>query len=75
MTQTIMSEQESNNLLNFIVATIESMRVKMTANDDLASLEESLTNKIEVEITAVRGDIEQVHLRFDTIEHALSSRF
>jgi hypothetical protein len=98
-----MSEQpeDTNNLLNFIAATVESMREEMATKDDLAqaatksdvdslrsevafiggqvetmrdqmatkedlaSLETRLTDKLEVEITAVRGDIEQIHLRLE----------
>lgn len=72
---TAMSEQPDNdNLLNFIAATIEAMRDHMATKDDLARLETRLSDKLEVEITAVRGDIEQVHLRLDSIERALSTR-
>ncbi|HWT03089.1 MAG TPA: hypothetical protein VN256_22755 [Pyrinomonadaceae bacterium] len=46
----------------------------MATKSDLARLEERLTTKIEVEITAVRGDIEQVHLRLDSIERAIRVR-
>ena len=79
-----MSEQpEDNKLLNFIAATVESMRDRMATKEDLAgvatkqdlaSLEARLTDKLEVEITAVRGDIEQIHLRLDSIDRALSAR-
>ena len=37
-------------------------------------VEARLSEKIEVEITAVRGDIEQVHLRLNSIDRAVSSR-
>lgn len=73
--------EENGNLLNFIAATVETlrdqmetMRDQMATKDDLAQVESRLTNKIEVEITAVRGDIEQVHLRLDGIDRAVSSR-
>ena len=33
-----------------------------------------LSEKIDVEITAVRGDIEQAHLRLNSIDRAISSR-
>lgn len=122
-----MSEQRSDdngNLLNFIAATVETMREQMATmreqmatmreqmvtKDDLASLREQmatkddlssvrdevaylggqvetmrnqmatksdiarLSDKLEVETTAIRGDIEQVHLRLDSIERALTSR-
>jgi hypothetical protein len=61
-------QPENNNLINFIAATVETMRDQMATKNDLAQLEARLTTKLEVEITAVRGDIEQVHLRLDSIE-------
>src|SRR5256714_12440263 len=41
----------------------------------LARLEGRFTEKLDVSITSVRGDIEQVQLRLDSIEHGVSSRF
>jgi hypothetical protein len=64
-------QPENNNLINFIAATVETMRDQMATKNDLAQLEARLTTKLEVEITAVRGDIEQVHLRLDSIERTL----
>jgi flagellar capping protein FliD len=71
-----MSDQEpkNNNLINFIATTVETMRDQMATKSDLAQLEDRLSTKIEVEITAVRGDIEQIHLRLDSIERALRAR-
>ena len=66
--------EENENLLNFIASTVEMIRDRMATKEDLARVEARLTDKIEVEITTVRGDIEQVHLRLDGIEKALSSR-
>ena len=59
-----------DDLLTFIAATIESMRDQMATKSDIARLED----KIDVGLTAVRGDIEQVHLRLDAIERALTAR-
>ncbi|HVF55856.1 MAG TPA: hypothetical protein VM934_06875 [Pyrinomonadaceae bacterium] len=50
------------------------MRDQMVSKSDLAQLETRLSDRLEVEITAVRGDIEQVHLRLDSIECALCPR-
>ena len=71
-----MSDQESNSngLLNFIAATVETMRDQMATKSDLAQLEARFNAKLEAEITAVRGDIEQVQLRLDSIEKALRAR-
>ena len=74
---------ENNNLIEFIATTIETMRDQMVTKDalaqmatksDLAQLEDRLTTKLDVQITAVRGDIEQVNLRLDSIERALRAR-
>lgn len=71
-----MSDEIPNdgNLINFIAVTVEYLRDQMATKDDLARLETRLTEKIEVEITAVRGDIEQVHLRLDSIDKTLRAR-
>jgi hypothetical protein len=60
-------EPENNNLINFIATTVETMRDQMATKSDIAQLEERLSTKLEVEITAVRGDIEQIHLRLDSM--------
>lgn len=46
------------------------MRDQMATESDIARLED----KLMVETTAIRGDIEQVRLRLDGIERSLSSR-
>ena len=43
--------------------------------EKLAGLEGRFTEKLDVSTTSVRGDIEQVQLRLDSIEHGVSSRF
>jgi hypothetical protein len=60
--------------VEYLGGQVESMRDRMATKEDLASLETRLTDKLEVEITAVRGDIEQIHLRLDSIDRALSAR-
>jgi hypothetical protein len=66
--------EENENLLNFIASTVEMILDRMATKDELAKVEARLNTKIEVEITSVRGDLEQVHLRLDGIEKAISSR-
>src|SRR5215212_2762480 len=66
--------EENENLLNFIASTVEMILDRMATKDELAKVEARLNQKIEVEITSVRGDLEQVHLRLDGIEKAISSR-
>ena len=50
-------------------------RLEMATKQDLARLEGRLSERLEAATTGIRGDIEQVHLRLDGIEHGMSSRF
>jgi len=66
------SAAESNdNLIGFIASSVG------TINDRLNGIEERMATKAQLEAatTAIRGDIEQVHLRLNTMEHSVSSRF
>ena len=76
--------EENENLLHFIASTVEMIRDRMATKDELAAVETRLTSridglevkvdKLEVDMTIVRGDVEQVQLRLDGIEKAISSR-
>ena len=61
------SESNDSNVIGFIASTVERLR------DDIASMRQEMATKTDV--TILRGDIEQVQLRLDTIEHSMSSRF
>lgn len=63
-------EPENNNLVKFIADTVEMMRDRMATKSDIARLEA----RLEAETTNIRGDIEQVNLRLDSIERALRAR-
>ena len=67
-----MSNRRPNgdNLINFIATTVETMREQMATKKEVARLE----SKLDTGLTTISGDFEQVHLRFDTIERALSTR-
>lgn len=76
-----MSEQspENNDLLKFIAGQVESIRDRMATKDDLERFATKddmarLESKMEAQFTIVRGDIEQVQLRLDSIERALRAR-
>ena len=58
------------SLLRFIASTVERTR------DRVDSLSESVATKDELrtQTAAIRGDIEQVQLRLDSIERTLSAR-
>jgi hypothetical protein len=66
---------ESNeNLIGFIASSVE------TINDRLNGIEErmgTLATKAQLEAatTAIRGDIDQVHMRLDTMDHSIAARF
>jgi len=79
---------DDNKLLNYIAGRVEglrdqmdtmrdqmdTMRNQMPTKDDLRQVEFRLSSKLEAEISAVRGDIEQVQLRLGSIEKALTTR-
>ena len=74
---------DENSVLQYIINLIESMReematksdiAQMATKSDLAQVEARLIARLEAETTAIRGDIEQVHLRLDSIERALTAR-
>jgi hypothetical protein len=50
---------------------------RMASKDDLARMatKDDLTNLKEQITITVRGDFEQVHFRFDTLERVMSTRF
>lgn len=74
-------EPENNNLINFIAATVETMRDQMVEmRDQMGEMRDQMATKndiarleakIEMETTAIRGDIEQVNLRLDSIDRAI----
>lgn len=76
--------EENENLLNFIASTVEMIRDRMATKDKLAEVESRLTSridglegkvdKLDATTTIIRGDVEQVQLRLDGIEKAISSR-
>jgi predicted nuclease with TOPRIM domain len=61
---------EEGGLLKFIASTVERTR------DRLDSLSETVATKDELrtQAAAIRGDIEQVQLRLDSIERSLAAR-
>ena len=74
--------ESNDNLIGYIASTIETMRDEMAAmrnematKQDLSRLEGLLSERLDAATTGIRGDIEQVHLRLETIEHGMSSRF
>lgn len=60
--------------VGYLGGQVETIRDQMATKNDLARLEERLTTKLGVEVTTVRGDIEQVHLRLDSVDKLLRVR-
>jgi hypothetical protein len=68
---------EQGRLLQFIASTVELNRDRLdTLFERVDSLHKSVATKDELraQTTAVRGDIEQVQLRLDSIERAFAAR-
>lgn len=65
------AESNNNEVIGFIASTVETMR------NDMASMRDVMVTKdsFDAAVIAVRGDIEQVQLRLDSMEHSVASRF
>jgi hypothetical protein len=63
--------ESNDNLIGFIAGNVEKLR------DDVTSMRAQMVTKsaFEAAVTTVRGDIEQVHLRLNMMDHSVSSRF
>ena len=75
--------EENENLLNFIASTVEMIRDRLESTatkDDIALLDSRIdrlevkVDRLEITTTIIKGEVEQVHLRLDGIEKAISSR-
>jgi len=66
-----MAESNNNEVIGFIASSVETLR------NDIGLIRAEMVTKsaFDAAITAVRGDIEQLHLRLDSMEHSLTSRF
>lgn len=61
---------EEGRLLQFIASTVEITRDRVNTLYETAATKDEL----RIQTTAIRGDIEQVQLRLDSIERALVAR-
>jgi predicted nucleic acid-binding Zn-ribbon protein len=79
------NEDWDPKVLKFIASTVESIRDRVAGIENrmgsfenrMNSMENrmhSMENRMDAGFTAVRGDIERVHLRLDSIERMLSAR-
>ena len=83
-----MADSNNNELIGFIGGRFEAMNERfeamgdrlreierqMATKHDLARLDGRLSERIDVAATSIRGDIEQIHLRLDSMEHRIASR-
>ena len=66
--------------VGFLGGQVEDIRDRMATKDDIVRLDskfdklEVKVDRLEVTTTVIKGEVEQVHLRLDGIEKALSSR-
>jgi len=69
------NERDRDDVFAFIASNVEAIRDRMATTADLERMAtKSDIARLESEIAGVRGDIEQVHLRLDSIERTLSTR-
>jgi hypothetical protein len=69
--------EEDHKLLQFLGATVESIRDRMTTREDIASVRKEMTSLREemvASFTVVRGDIERVQLRIDSVDRTMATR-
>ena len=68
--RTVGDSNNNTELIGFIASSVETLR------GDIASVRSEMVTKttFDAAITAIRGDIEQVHLRLDSMEHRIASR-
>src|SRR5690348_14208005 len=66
-----MGDSNNHEMIGFIASTVETLR------EDLTVVRSQMVTKdtFEAGMAAVRGDFEQVHLRLDTMDHHIASRF
>ena len=66
-----MADSNNDELIGFIGGRFEAMSERLNAIEGRMVTKEHH----DASITAVRGDIEQVQLRLDSMEHSVASRF
>ncbi|HXI23930.1 MAG TPA: hypothetical protein VNG71_08635 [Pyrinomonadaceae bacterium] len=63
-----MANSDNNEMIGFIASTVETIRDRVDKIEGRMATKEQL----DAATTAVRGDIEQVHMRLDSMEHSLA---
>ena len=60
--------------VDVIADRVDVIEQAMATKQDMARLEGRFNERLDVATTSIRGDIEQIHLRLDSMEHRISSR-
>ena len=62
-----MAESNNNEVIGFIASTVETIR------DEVKTIRGDMVTKATFDATtaAIRGDIEQIHIRLDNIERVI----
>lgn len=72
-----MADSNNNELISFLGGRFEALNDRFEAmSDGLDTIEQRMVTREhhDASIMAIRGDIEQVHLRLDSMEHRIASR-
>ena|SRR5688572_24301055 len=72
--KTIEQQMATKEDLARLDGRVDVFEERMVTTDDLARFDGRLSERIEVATTSIRGDIEQIHLRLDSLDHRISSR-
>jgi len=73
---TIEAMRDEMVTIRYEMATKQDLSgLEMATKQDLSRLEGRLSERLDASTTGIRGDIEQVYLRLESIEHGMSSRF
>ena len=70
-----MADSNNSELIGFIGGRFEAMSEPMSERLNAIEVRMVTRDHHDASITAVRGDIEQVQLRLDSMEHNVASRF
>jgi hypothetical protein len=78
---TLKDQMVTKDDLARVESNLENLREQMATKEDLARVESNLREQMATKddlllvATTVRGDFEQVHFRFDTLERVMTTRF
>ena len=77
MSEQMATKVDLANLKDEMEARIERLRAEMATKEELARVANDvsrLESNLDAKTTAIRGDIEQVHMRLDSIDRGVNNR-